>query len=100
MITQEDVKKVAKLARLKLTDSEVTGYTSQLGNIMEMIDDMLEVDCTGVEPLRSVCEMKPHLREDKITASNLSAELFNNAPGKDATFAKEIKCFIVPKVIE
>ena len=100
MITQEEVRKVAKLARLRLTDAEVVGYTSQLGNIMDMIDDMLEVDCEGVEPLRSVCEMTPHLREDKITESDLSAELFNNAPGKDAQFAKEIKCFIVPKVIE
>lgn len=100
MITQEEVKKVAKLARLKLTDAEVASYTSQLGNIMEMIDDMLEVNCKGIEPLRSVCEMQPHLREDKITESDLSGELFNNAPGKDAAFAKEIKCFIVPKVIE
>ena len=100
MITQEEVRKVAKLARLRLTDAEVVGYTSQLGNIMDMIDDMLEVDCEGVEPLRSVCEMTARLREDKITESDLSAELFNNAPGKDAQFAKEIKCFIVPKVIE
>lgn len=100
MITQEDVKKVARLAKLTMSEAETELYTVQLGNIMEMIDDMLEVDCTLIEPLRSVCEMTPNLREDKITETNISNQLFMNAPGKDAAFAKEIKCFIVPKVIE
>ena len=100
MITKEDVKKVAKLAKLAVSEAEIDLYNVQLGNIMEMIDDMLEVDCKGVEPLRSVCEMKSHLREDKITEDNISDQLFMNAPGKDSAFAKEIKCFIVPKVIE
>ncbi len=100
MITKEDVKKVARLAKLNMSEAETELYTVQLGNIMEMIDDMLEVDCDGIEPLRSVCEIKAHLREDKITETDISDQLFVNAPGKDAAFAKEIKCFIVPKVIE
>jgi aspartyl-tRNA(Asn)/glutamyl-tRNA(Gln) amidotransferase subunit C len=65
-----------------------------------MIQEIQQVDCTNVEPLVSVCEQEPFTRKDEVTEKDLGPALFVNAPGKDAEFAKEIKCFIVPKVVE
>ena len=100
MITNEEVKKIAKLAKLKFTDDEITGLASQLTNIMDMIDDLNEVDCRAVEPLTSVSNMVLKMRDDEVTVHDLSDELFENAPGQSSKLAKDIKCFVVPKVIE
>ena len=100
MITQEDVKKAARLAKLKFTDEETAKYAGQLGNIMGMIDELGAVNIGDVKPLTSVHDAQLRMREDHVTEKDLGADLFANAPGKDAAFAKEIKCFIVPKVVE
>lgn len=100
MISEIEVKHAAKLAKLKFNDDEIQSLKHQLGNIMTMIQEIRQVDCTDVAPLASVCEQVPFMRDDIVTESNLGAALFANAPGKDAAFAQEIKCFIVPKVVE
>jgi aspartyl-tRNA(Asn)/glutamyl-tRNA(Gln) amidotransferase subunit C len=100
MISKEDIEKTARLAALDFTDSEKEKAVNQLQNIMKMIDQILDVDCTDVKPLSSVCEEVPFYRKDEVTAPDLGGKLFSNAPGKNAEFAKEIKCFIVPKVVE
>ncbi len=100
IISQSELQKIAKLARLTFSDNEIEQYKNQIDNIMDMISSMESVDIAGVEPLTSVCEMKTYMREDVVTETDKSDELFNNAPGSSAEFAKEIKCFIVPKVIE
>jgi len=100
MITQEDVKKAARLAKIQFSESDIGKYTLQLGNIMDMIEDLKEVDTDNVEPLTSVHDAFLRLREDEVTEKDLGASLFANAPGSSAAFAKEIKCFIVPKVVE
>lgn len=100
IISQSELQKIAKLARLTFSDNEIEQYKGQIDNIMEMISAMESVDISGVDPLTSVCEMKLHMREDVVTETDNSEELFNNAPGSSAEFSKEIKCFIVPKVIE
>ena len=100
MISEAEVRNAAKLARLRFDDSQMHQFAQQLGNIMNMIEEMKQVNCEGVAPLASVCEQTPFMRDDVVTESDLGNDLFINAPGKDAAFAKEIKCFIVPKVVE
>lgn len=100
MITQEDVKKAARLAKIKFTEAEIEKYTGQLGNIMDMIEELQNIDTSGVQPLTSVHDAKLRMRDDVVIEGDLGEELFTNAPGKDAAFAKEIKCFVVPKVVE
>ena len=100
MINNEQVKKMANLARLSLKEEEVDNFATQIANIMDMIDSLNEVDCTGVQPLTSVSDMNQRTRTDLATSNDISEELFSNVPGENADFAKQIKCFIVPKVIE
>lgn len=100
MITQDDVGKAARLAKIKFSDEEIEKYTIQLGSIMDMIEELQEVDTTGIKPLTSVHNATLRMREDRVTETDIRSDLFTNAPGKDAAFAEEIKCFVVPKVVE
>jgi aspartyl-tRNA(Asn)/glutamyl-tRNA(Gln) amidotransferase subunit C len=100
IITTEEVERIAKLIKLKFTPEEVFHFANQLSGIMTMISELNEVDCTDVKPLTSVCEMTQPMRRDEIAIGDISEELFINTPGASAEFAREIKCFIVPKVVE
>ncbi|MDF2965177.1 MAG: gatC [Rickettsiaceae bacterium] len=100
MITKEDVKRCAKLSRIKFEDDKLDYMAGQLSRIMEMIDQLKEVDTEGAIPLTSVLEANLRMREDAVTTHNIEDKLFTNVPGQDAEFAKEIKCYIVPKVVE
>ena len=100
MISNEELKKLQKLAKLEFSDNELEDFSHKLANVVGMIDKLREVDCEGVEPLRSVCDMHQRMREDKVEISDISDDLFKNIPEKGAEIAKEVKCFVVPKVIE
>jgi len=100
VITTEEVKRIAKLIKLRFSEEELAEVAHSLTGIMDMIDDLNEVDCNNIEPLTSVCDMKQRLRTDEITSRDMTDQLFDNVSGQSAAFAKEIKCFIVPKVIE
>ena len=100
MITQDEVKKATRLVKIKFTDEEIAKYADQLGNIMGMIDELNAVNTDNVEPLTSVHDAHTRMRDDAATEQDLGSALFNNAPGGSANLAKEIKCFIVPKVVE
>jgi aspartyl-tRNA(Asn)/glutamyl-tRNA(Gln) amidotransferase subunit C len=100
MITIKEIEKIAKLVRLSFTENELSDFQVQLTNIMNMIDDLNEVDCSNVEPLTSVCSIKQRMRKDIPQTQDISEELFSNVSGSAAEFAKEIQCFIVPKVVE
>jgi aspartyl-tRNA(Asn)/glutamyl-tRNA(Gln) amidotransferase subunit C len=100
MIGTEELRKLQKLAKLDFSGSELEIFSRKLTNVVSMIDKLQEVNCEGVEPLRSVCDMHQRMREDKIEEPDLSEDLFKNIPEKGADIAKEVKCFVVPKVIE
>ncbi len=100
MITIAEVKKIATLARLSFKDEEYSYMAEQLTDIMSMVDKLSEVDCDGILPLTSVLDQVQRLRKDEVTEQNISDQLFANAPGKSGTLARDIKCFVVPKVIE
>lgn len=93
-ITKETVAKVAKLARIKITDAEQEKFAGELTGIMNWIEQLSEVDTDGVEPLTSVVDVKLYQREDKITDGDYRDQILSNAPEAQEGF------FVVPKVVE
>jgi aspartyl-tRNA(Asn)/glutamyl-tRNA(Gln) amidotransferase subunit C len=100
MIADKDLKKLEKLAKLSISDEDRGDFCNKLDNMIAMIDKLHEVPCENIEPLRSVCEMYQRFREDEVTVQDSSKDLFKNIPDVGKMFASEVKCFIVPKVIE
>ena len=93
-ISKKDVIETAELARLEFQESELEKFTEQLGNILEYIEDLNELDTEGIEPTSHGVEIPTPLREDKVVQLITSEEALQNAPEKDDGF------FVVPKVIE
>jgi len=93
MITKEEVLKVAKLARLEFSDSEIAGFTAELATILDYVDQLGTADISGVEPTCFLAPSHDPLRDD-VEAPSLPAErLLSNGPSvKKGHFA-------VPKVI-
>ena len=92
MIGADDVRYVAKLARLRLEPDEVTRMTGELAKILTHIDKMSELDMTGVPPTAHVLDVVNVTRPDKPRPSLSSAEALRNAP------AVSDDCFRVPKM--
>jgi len=93
-ISKEQVKHIAKLARIKLKDEEVESYTKDLGSILNYIEKLNELDTSDVEPLTHPVENKNVFREDVLEKSVDREDTLKNAPQKDDKFFK------VPKVIK
>lgn len=64
-VSNETTKKVAGLAKLKLTDGEIESYTKELSKILSYVEKLGELDTSGVEPKVHGIPLKDHLREDK-----------------------------------
>ncbi len=92
-LTEEQVRHVAHLARLKITDEEVHLFTRQLGAILEYIAQLEELDTSDVEPLAHCLPVHNVLREDEIRPSLSNDQALQNAPQRDGEF------FAVPKVL-
>ncbi len=92
MISIDDVKHVAKLARLELSEDEITQFSKQLGGILEHVAQMNEIDTTGVEPMSSAIPIVNVMREDEVKYEQTKEELMKNAPEEEAGFFK------VPKI--
>lgn len=92
MITIENVEHVARLARLELTQEEKIKFTSQLGDVLKHVEQMNEVDTTGVEPMNHPIDFVNVMREDKKIYENTREELMQNAPDVEGEFFK------VPKI--
>lgn len=93
------VRHVAKLARLAMSDAEVEALVPELNNILGWVDQLAEVDTSGVEPLATVVDQKLRLRDDVIdadplTGGNVRDKALLNAPEAQHGF------YAVPKVIE
>ena len=93
-LERSDVEKIAHLARLGLTESEIPQTTATLNNILGLIDAMQAVDTTGIEPLAHPLEATQRLRADTVTEQNQRDAYQAVAP------AVESGLFLVPKVIE
>jgi aspartyl-tRNA(Asn)/glutamyl-tRNA(Gln) amidotransferase subunit C len=93
-IDSEQVRKVAKLARLELTDAEVEEFTGQLGAILEAVAKMNGLDTENVEPLAHCLPISNVFREDQIKPSLGTDKTLANAPQRDGSF------FSVPKILD
>lgn len=93
-LTLDDVKRVAMLARIEVTDSESEQILEQLGGIFKLIEQMQSVDTAGIEPMAHAQDVVARLRPDTVTETD-EHELFQSiAPEVDAGL------YLVPKVIE
>ncbi len=94
VLTPETVRKVAKLARLKLSDSDVERFTKQLGQVLGYVDMLSELNTDGVAPLTHPLEIQNVLREDVPTPSLSREAALSNAPKSDG------RCFLVPQILD
>ncbi len=88
------VRKVARLARLKVPEAEIPQLTGELAKIIKWIERLQEVDVEGVEPLTSVLPANLRARADLVKDGNYPDKILQNAPESAAGF------FAVPKVVE
>ena len=95
-LTTQEVKKIARLARIKIEDeAEIEKHKKELNKIFDLIDHLQEVNTDGVAPMTSVEEdMVLPMREDKVTDGNIAEDVLKNSEYSKYGY------FIVPKVIE
>ena len=90
----EDVKNIAHLARLEISDDAVERYAQDLSNILDLVDQMNQVETEGVQPMAHPMEAKQRLRIDEVTEENQRDKFQSIAPDV------ENGLYRVPKVIE
>lgn len=93
-VSSEQVRHIAKLARIGMNDAEIEALVPEINNILDWVEQLGEVNTEGVEPLTAVIEQKLRLRDDVITEGDIRDEVLANAPEAQHGF------FAVPKVIE
>ena len=93
-VTREEVAKIASLARIKMGDAELDRMVPELNNILGWVEQLGEVDVTGVQPMTAVIPNQQRLRDDVVTDGNVRDKVLANAPQAEHGF------FAVPKVIE
>ena len=93
-LSHQDVARIAKLARISVTDEEIEAVGSQLNNIFGLIEKMQAVDTTGVEPLYKPQAVAQRLRDDVVTETDRREAYQAVAP------SAEEGLYLVPKVIE
>jgi aspartyl-tRNA(Asn)/glutamyl-tRNA(Gln) amidotransferase subunit C len=93
-VDQGTVRRIARLARIAVTDEEVPHLQGELNAILSFVEQLNEVDVEGVEPMTSVTPMAMKKREDVVTDGGYPADIVANAAMTEDNF------FVVPKVIE
>jgi len=93
-IDKAQVKKVAMLARLELTEAEVEEFTGQLSAILDYMEKMNELDTESVQPLAHCLPISNVFREDVVKDSLGTEKTLANAPQRDGEFFK------VPKILD
>lgn len=88
------VKRVARLARIAVSEEEANRMTGELNGILGFVEQLSEVNVEGVEPMTSVTPMEMRKREDVVNDGNKADAIVANAPATDRNF------FQVPKVVE
>jgi aspartyl-tRNA(Asn)/glutamyl-tRNA(Gln) amidotransferase subunit C len=93
-VSDDDVRKVSRLARLAILDENVHVYAEKLSGILDMVDQLNAVDTTGVEPLSNPLDSVQRLREDVVTETNQREKYQSVAP------EVEKGLYLVPKVLD
>lgn len=93
-LDRETVRRVAKLARIKVDDERLDALAPELNAIIGFVEQLDEVNVDGVEPMTSVAKQKLRWRADQVTDGGQAVKVTANAPESDMNF------FAVPKVVE
>ena len=88
------VRRVARLARLKVDENDVPRLAGELNAILAFVEQLNEVNVEGVEPMTSVVAFDMRMRDDVVTDGGDAADVTKNAPASEDEF------FMVPKVVE
>lgn len=88
------VKRVARLARIAVSEDDAERMTGELNAILGFVEQLNEVDVSGVEPMTSVIPMEMRKRQDIVADGGKAADIVANAPESHENF------FMVPKVVE
>lgn len=91
---KQTVQKVAKLARIAITEEEADKMVGELGGILKWVEQLGEVNTDNVEPLANVANIELRMRTDEITDGGIQKDVLANAPESMEGF------FVVPKVVE
>ncbi len=93
-VDRDTVARVAQLARIRVPECEVDRLAGELNKIIGFVEQLNEVDTSGVAPVASVANIKLRWREDKVTDGDCADDVLANAPDARDGY------FTVPKVIE
>lgn len=94
LLANADVRKVARLARLAMSEAEIETARAQLSGIFGLITEMQAVDTKGIEPMSHAQDLSQRLREDVVTEANQREQFQSIAPQVEAGL------YLVPQVIE
>ncbi|MCX7337871.1 MAG: Asp-tRNA(Asn)/Glu-tRNA(Gln) amidotransferase subunit GatC [Alphaproteobacteria bacterium] len=94
ILSPVEVKKIGKLARIKITDEECPQISAQLSSIMNWIDQLTSIDVSSVEVHEEEDKPAMHERADVVTDSDIVDAIMKNAP------VSQFNMFAVPKVVE
>ena len=93
-VDEATVRRIARLARIKITDDEAQGLRTELSGILDWVAQLDEVDTAAVEPMTRVVPSELTKRADEVTAGEIADDIVKNAPMAEDHF------FVVPKVVE
>lgn len=93
-VDEATVKRIARLARIRITQEEAKGLEAELSGILDWVALLDEVDVSGIEPMTRVVPSGLKMREDVVTDGDMADDVTKNAPMADDHF------YVVPKVVE
>ena len=93
-VDRDTVKRIAKLARLALEESQLPAMEEELNAMLALVEQLSEVDVEGIPPMTSAVESQLKMRDDVVSDGGYAADLMKNAPASEGAF------FVVPKVVE
>jgi len=93
-LTAADVKKIAHLARLNMSEKDVEMYTGQLSKILQFVEQMNAADTSGMKPIAHSLDVSQRMRQDEVTETNQRDAFQKIAPQVEAGL------YLVPQVIE
>lgn len=93
-VDEATVRRIARLARIKISDAEAKGLETELSGILDWVKQLDEVNTANVEPMTRVVAHKLKMRDDVVTDGEIADQVTANAPLAEDNF------FVVPKVVE
>lgn len=93
-VDEATVRRIARLARIKITDEEAISLKGELSGILNWVEQLDAVDTSNVEPMTSVVPISLKMREDVVTDGEKATDVTANAPMSEDGF------YVVPKVVE